>query len=65
MDDKFDKILKCLKQTAKRRAFYDDEDWMPEPGNADDTYEQGCKDGNIELARYILGLLKIPYEIEE
>jgi hypothetical protein len=58
-------IVNLLKKYAERKAYYDDIDWYPESDNADDTYEQGTKDGETDLARTILSLANIPYIIED
>lgn len=58
-------VIKQLKDIAERRAYYDDTHWYPEPDNADDTYEMGCKDGEIDLARRVLTWHGIEYTIEE
>lgn len=58
-----EQVIEILKIIAERRAFYDDKDWQPEPSNADDIYQQGCNDGEIDLARSMLSKLNVTYII--
>ena len=48
---------------AAKGACYDNEEFMVDDyagGNIDDAYEIGFKDGRVDLARELLGLLPEP-----
>jgi len=60
-DTKKQEIVEKLKGIADKKAWSDDEDFMPDDyagGNIDDAYYGGENDGRISLAREILELLK-------
>lgn len=57
-------ILEYLKSLARKKAHTDREDFMVDDcagGNVDDAYYAGCDDGEILLAREILGKMGLTF----
>ena len=64
-DKRYVSVINKLKKLAQERAHTDREGFMIDDcaaGNIDDAYYAGSSDGEIGLAREILGELEIDYE---
>jgi len=60
--DELNKVKTFLEQIAKRKAWSDDEDFLPYEycdANYDDAYWGGVSDGETQMARQILKLIDI------
>lgn len=63
-----DEQIATLKQHAERRVWTDNEDFMTDDysgGNVDDAFQGGHRDGYTTMAREILDMVGVVYEIEQ
>ncbi len=66
-EPKIGQVIDELRFLARKKALYDNEDFMVDDyagGNIDDAYYRGVDDGEISLARKVLGQLEISYKGE-